>query len=127
MAASGTGTLGVMLAAGFFGRTTFPIFSLSSAHANDFATSEERVELSAALMFWYALGAIASPYISSTLIEQFGPGALFAFVAVGHLGLIIFGLARMRTRPTPEERTNYVYAPRTSFTVGRLLKRSREE
>jgi hypothetical protein len=78
-------------------------------------------------MFWYALGAIASPYVSSTLIEKFGPGALFAFVAVGHLGLIAFGLARMRSRPTPEERTNYVYAPRTSFTIGRLLKRSREE
>ncbi len=126
MIASGTGTLGVMLAAGFFGFTTFPIFSVSSAHANDFATTEQRVELSAALMFWYALGAIASPYISSTLIQEFGPGALFAFVALGHVFLIIFGLARMRSRPTPEERTNYVYAPRTSFTIGRLLKRSRE-
>ncbi|WP_298848681.1 MFS transporter [uncultured Ruegeria sp.] len=127
MAASGTGTLGVMLAAGFFGLTTFPIFSVSSAHANDFATTEERVELSAALMFWFALGAIASPYISSNLIQKFGPGALFAFVAIGHVGLIVFGLARMRSRPTPDERTNYVYAPRTSFTIGRLLKRSREE
>ncbi|WP_170331266.1 MFS transporter [Ruegeria arenilitoris] len=127
MAASGTGTLGVMLAAGIFGLTTFPIFSVSSAHANDFATTEQRVELSAALMFWYALGAIASPYVSSTLIQQFGPGALFAFVAVGHLALIVFGVARMRSRPTPDERTNYVYAPRTSFTIGRLLKRSREE
>ncbi len=126
MAASGTGTLGVMLAAGIFGFTTFPIFSVSSAHANDFATTEQRVELSAALMFWYALGAIASPYVSSTLIQQFGPGALFAFVALGHVFLIVFGLARMRSRPTPEERTNYVYAPRTSFTIGRLLKRSRE-
>ncbi|MEW2917063.1 MFS transporter [Ruegeria sp. ANG10] len=127
MAASGTGTLGVMLAAGIFGLTTFPIFSVSSAHANDFATTEERVELSAALMFWYALGAIASPYISSTLIQQFGPSALFAFVAAGHLVLIVFGLARMRSRPTPDERTNYVYAPRTSFTIGRLLKKSRED
>ena len=126
MAASGTGTLGVMLAAGLFGFTTFPIFSVSSAHANDFATTEQRVELSAALMFWYALGAIASPYISSTLIQQFGPGALFAFVATGHIVLIAFGLARMKSRPTPEERTNYVYAPRTSFTVGNLLKRARE-
>jgi MFS family permease len=126
MAASNTGTLGVMLAAGFFGLTTFPIFSVSSAHANDFATTEERVELAAALMFWFALGAIASPYVTSNLIQQFGPGALFAFVAIGHLGLIIFGLARMRSRPTPDERTNYVYAPRTSFTIGRLLKRSRE-
>ncbi len=127
MAVSGAGTLSVMLAAGLFGFTTFPIFSVSSAHANDFATTEERVELSAALMFWYALGAIASPFVSSTLIQEFGPGALFAYVAVGHVFLIGFGLARMRYRPTPDERTNYVYAPRTSFTIGRLLKRSREE
>ncbi|KIC39654.1 MFS transporter [Leisingera sp. ANG-M7] len=126
MAASGTGTLGVMLAAGFFGFTTFPIFSVSAAHANDFATSAERVELSAALMFWYALGAIASPYVSSALIDSFGPAALFAYVACGHLLLIAFGLNRMRARPVPEERTSYVYSPRTSFTVGRLLKRSRE-
>ncbi|MBY6068188.1 MFS transporter [Leisingera aquaemixtae] len=126
IAASGTGTLGVMLAASFFGFTTFPIFSVSAAHANDFATSAERVELSAALMFWYALGAIASPFVSSALIDSFGPPALFAYVACGHLLLIVFGLNRMRARPVPEERTHYVYAPRTSFTIGRLLKRSRE-
>ncbi|SLN49303.1 putative MFS-type transporter YcaD [Falsiruegeria litorea R37] len=126
MAASGSGTLGVMLAAGFFGFTTFPIFSVSAAHANDFATSEQRVELSAALMFFFALGAIASPYVSSSLIDTYGPGALFAFVAAGHVVLIAFGLTRMRARPTPEERTNYVYAPRTSFTIGRLLRKQRE-
>ena len=126
MAASGTGTIGGMLAAAFFGFTTFPIFSVSAAHANDFATSEQRVELSAALMFWYALGAIASPYISSALIDSFGPPALFAYVAAGHVLLIVFGLSRMRARPAPEDRTRYVYAPRTSFTIGRLLKRARE-
>ncbi len=126
IAASGTGTLGVMLAAGFFGFTTFPIFSVSAAHANDFATSEQRVELSAALMFFFALGAIASPYVSSSLIDTYGPGALFAFVAAGHVALIVFGLTRMRARPTPEERTSYVYAPRTSFTIGRLLRKQRE-
>lgn len=126
MAASGAGMAGVMIAAILFGFTTFPIFSVSAAHANDFATSEQRVELSAALMFFYALGAIASPYVSSALIDTFGPPALFAYVAAGHVLLIIFGLSRMQVRPTPEERTNYVYAPRTSFTIGRLLKRSRE-
>ncbi|WP_122074169.1 MFS transporter [Pseudophaeobacter sp. EL27] len=128
MAASQTGTLGVMLAAGFFGLTTFPIFSLSSAHANDFASSEQRVELSAALMFFFALGAIAAPYVASSLISSYGPPALFAFVALGHVLLIIFGLTRMQARPVPdlEDRTRYVYAPRTSFTIGRLLKRSRE-
>jgi MFS family permease len=119
-------TFGIMATAALFGLTTFPIYSVAAAHAHDFANSHERVELSAALMFWYALGAIASPYVSSSLIESYGPGALFAFVAVGHIALILFGLSRMRSRPSPEDRTNYVYAPRTSFTVGRLLRRQRE-
>ncbi|TMV08912.1 MFS transporter [Ruegeria sediminis] len=126
-AAGGTGTAGVMLAAGLFGFMTFPVFSVSAAHANDFATTEQRVELSAALMFWYAMGAIASPFLASALIQSFGPAALFGLIAAGHLFLIGFGLTRMRARPTPEDRTHYVYAPRTSFTIGRLLKRSREE
>ena len=123
---AGMGTLAVMLSAGVFGFTTFPIFSLSTAHAHDFAKPNERVELAAALMFFYALGAIASPFAASALIESHGPGALFAMIAVGHLALILFGLSRMRARPTPEQRTQYVYAPRTSFIIGRLLKRSRQ-
>lgn len=121
------GTAWVMAAVIFFGLTTFPIFSVSAAHAHDFASSEERVELSAALMFFFALGAIASPLIASTLIEFYGPSALFGFLAVGHLGLVIFGLSRMRARPTAEKRTPYVYAPRTSFLIGRLLKKQRDK
>ncbi len=124
---SGQSTEATMMMAGLFGFTAFPVFSVSSAHANDFATSDERVELSAALMFFYALGAIAAPYVSSALISGYGPKALFAFIAVGHFGLILFGLSRMRSRQTPDERTNYVYAPRTSFTIGRLMKGSREK
>ncbi|WP_377507513.1 MFS transporter [Octadecabacter sp. R77987] len=120
------GTFGVMLAAGFFGLTSFPIYSISAAHAHDFATSEERVELSAALMFFYATGAIASPWLTSALITAFGPPALFAFIALGHVALVVFGLARMRVRQAPDARTPYVYAPRTSFTIGRLLRRSRD-
>ena len=126
MAASSTGITGVMLSAVFFGFTTFPIFSVSAAHANDFATSEQRIELAAALMFFFAIGAIAAPYVASSLIESYGPGALFGFIALGHAILIVFGLTRMRARPTPEDRTKYVYSPRTSFVVGRLLRRQRE-
>ena len=119
------GSRAVMASAVLFGFTTIPIFSVSAAHANDFASSKQRVELSAALMFFYALGAIASPYVVSVLIEVFNPGAMFVFVAVGHVLLIVFGVHRMRTRGTREKRTPYVYMPRSSFTIGRLLRRSR--
>ena len=119
-------TTGVMLTAGLFGLTTFPIYSVAAAHAHDFADASERVELSAALMFYYALGAIAAPLSASALIDLFGPPALFAMIAVGHGVLIIFGLARMRSRAPPTERTRYIYAPRTSFLIGRLTGRSRD-
>lgn len=125
--ASGMGTIGIMLTAGLFGLTTFPIYSVAAAHAHDFASSEERVELSAALMFFFALGAIFAPYLASVLIENFGPSALFLMISTGHAALIVFGLTRMRARPTRKDRTRYVYAPRTSFLVGRLLGRSREK
>ena len=115
-----------MLTAGLFGLTTFPIYSVAAAHAHDFADSSERVELSAALMFYYAVGAIAAPFTASALIDAYGPSALFAMIAVGHAVLIIFGLARMRARATPARRTRYIYSPRTSFLVGRLTGRSRE-
>lgn len=120
------GTLGVMTGAFVFGLTTFPIYSVAAAHAHDFTRPDQRVELSAALMFYFALGAIAAPYVASKLIGAYGPQAMFIMVAVAHLVLVVFGLARMRARPAPADRTRYIYAPRTSFLIGRLTKRIRE-
>lgn len=125
-ASAGLGSWGVMLSAGLFGLTTFPIYSVAAAHAHDFASSDERVELSAALMFYFALGAIFAPYLASLLIENFGPLAMFAMISLAHGVLVIFGLLRMQVRDTTTDRTRYIYAPRTSFQVGRLLGKSRE-
>ncbi|NKB29488.1 MAG: MFS transporter [Rhodobacteraceae bacterium] len=121
------GVAAVMLGSAIFGFMTFPIYSVSAAHAHDFATDDERIELSAALMFLYALGAIASPFGVSWLIEAFGPSAMFAFIAFAHGVLIIYGVVRMRARPSGATRNPYIYVPRTSFWVGRLLRRGRED
>ncbi len=113
----------VFLSALFFGAASFPVFSVASAHANDFAEKGFLVELSASLLFWYGIGAIASPLISSLLIERFGPAALFAFISVAHVLLAVVGFARMVSRPTLEDRTPYRYMPRTSFVLGKLFRR----
>ena len=112
-------------AAAAFGAATFPIYSVAAAHAHDFADTAERVELSAALLFWFAVGAIASPLAASALIDAYGPSALFALIGAVHLVLIAFGLLRMGARPA-RTRTRYVTAPRTSFLIGRLLGARRE-
>lgn len=124
---AGSGTVAVFTSAGLFGFVTLPVYSVSTAHAHDFATSRERVELSAALMFLYAVGAIASPVVTSVLISAFGPSAMFLMIALACLLLILFGLTRMRARPAPADRTAYTYEPRTSFLIGRLLRRGREK
>ncbi len=124
--AQDSGTWGVMSAAFLFGLVSFPIYSVSAAHAHDFADLSERVELSAALMFYYALGAIAAPYVASVLIDVYGPPAMFAMIAAAHLALVGFGLQRMRARPSAAQRTPYIYSPRTSFLVGRLTGRQRD-
>ena len=123
---SDNGAAYILFGSFLFGFFTWPIFSISAAHANDFSNSEERVELSAALIFCYAVGAIASPLITAHLIDKFGSEALFTFILIGHLGLIIFGFLRFRARPTKTIRTPYVSIPRTSFAIGRLLRRSRK-
>ncbi|MDD9724813.1 MFS transporter [Roseovarius sp. SK2] len=118
---------GAMIAAFFFSFTAFPIYSVAAAHANDFATSEQRVELSAALMFFFALGAIAAPFVASALIDRFGPQAMFVMIAVAHAVLIVFSLVRMVARPSAGTRTRYVWSPRTSFLIGRLTRTARED
>lgn len=124
---AGSGTMAVFTAAALIGFATLPIYSVSTAHAHDFAAPLERVELSAALMFLYAVGAIASPLVASVVIEVFGPSAMFLMIALSHVVLIVFGVARMRARPAPATRTAYTYEPRTSFLIGRLLRRGRED
>ncbi|RMD49951.1 MAG: MFS transporter [Alphaproteobacteria bacterium] len=121
VAAAGQGTAAVFAAATAFGMATFPVFSVASAHANDFARPEEAGELSAALIFFYAIGAIASPSLASALVAAYGPEALFALVAVAHLALALIGLMRMFARPSAERRTSYTWVPRTSLLIGRLL------
>lgn len=123
----GLPTSGIMITAFIFGLTTFPIYSVSAAHAHDFADSSQRVELSAALMFWFAIGAIAAPLLATKLMEVFGPYSMFAMIAVGHVALVLFGLRRMGARPTNRDRTRYIWSPRTSFQIGRLTRHDRDD
>ena len=112
----------VIIASCLFGFITVPIYSVATAHAHDFASSDERVELSAALLFYFAIGAIASPIVAAMLIQKFGAGAFFAFIAAAHFLLAVIGGLRILLGDIALSKTPYIYAPRTSFMVGRLTK-----
>ncbi|MEO0664747.1 MAG: MFS transporter [Pseudomonadota bacterium] len=127
VSALASGAAFAIAASALFGFLTVPIFSISAAHAHDFTSDDERAELSAALLFYFAVGAIVSPVAVSALIDAYGPASFFGFIAAGHAALVLYGLVRMRRRPSATDRTSYIYAPRTSFLVGRLLGRERKK
>lgn len=116
--------LGLILASAAFGATSITVYSVAAAHANDFCPPDFVVELNAALIFFYSVGAIAAPLTSAWLIEAFGANGLWWFIAAGHLVLIGFSLYRMTRRRAGAPTTPYRYLPRTSMVLARLFKRT---
>lgn len=115
---------GFYLGAFVFGLTAYPIYSVSAAYANDLAAPDFMVELNAALIFLYSIGAIVSPLISAWLISLAGPEAMFFFMAAVHAALVVFTLFRMTQRRGTGPRTPYRYIPRTSMLLGRMFRSS---
>ncbi|MHA1529125.1 MAG: MFS transporter [Alphaproteobacteria bacterium] len=114
----------IFLGAFVFGMTSYPIYSVSAAYANDFAPKDFVLELNASLVFFYSIGAIMSPIVSARLIAAYGPSALFVFIAAAHLALILFALYRKTRRKAAAPATPYQMVPRTSMIVARLFRRA---
>ena len=67
-----------MIALGFLvGLTTYTLYTLAAAIANDGAAAHEMVLISASLLFVYCVGAIVSPAVASLAMRAYGPAALF--------------------------------------------------
>jgi MFS family permease len=108
-----------------FGSFAMPLFSLSAAHANDRAGKGEFVAVNAALMLFYSFGAIGGPLAASLTMQQFGPSALFVFIACVYVIFIGIILYRMRARSgvPSEQRGRFIALLRTSPIFARLARR----
>ena len=113
----------IFLGAFVFGMTSYPVYSVAAAYANDFAEQDFVVELNAALIFFYSIGAVISPIVTARLIAVYGPSALFVFIAAAHLALMVFALYRKTRRQAAAPATPYQMVPRTSMVVARLFRR----
>lgn len=108
-----------------FGAFAMPLYSLSAAHANDYAREGEFVQVAAGLMFFYSVGAVIGPVSASAVMEWFGPHALFGFTAAVYAAFIVVTLHRMRVRaPAPKgQRGRFTALLRTSPVFMRLARR----
>ncbi len=113
---------GYLVGSFLFGTTTFTIYSVAAAYANDRSPPEFVVDLNASLLFFFSVGAIASPLVTAALVERLGPDAMFHFISVAHAVLIAFSLWRMTRRPAAGPVAPYRYLPRTAATLARFLR-----
>jgi len=109
-----------------FGAFSLPLYSLSAAHANDHAAKDQYVQVAAGLIFFWSSGAMVGPFVSSVLMQAYGPDVLFTFTTVVHGSLIVMTLWRMHVRAgVPREaRSRYHALLRTSLSFMRMADKS---
>lgn len=95
------------------GGVIYPAYSLTVAHANDYAKPEDFVKVSGGLLILYGFGTMGGPLLAAWLMETFGPSGIFAATGTAHA--IFAGYAYYRTfrrnAPPVEERGDFRTTP----------------
>ena len=90
------------------------MFSLILAHTNDFITKDKFVAAGAGLQFAFGLGAISGPFLCSLFMDLVGSKWFFYFFTIFPQLNRIFGIYRMKVRPTKENPdSQFVPVPQT--------------
>lgn len=114
--AAGLSPMTIFIGSALFGGFALPLYSLSSAHANDHCPPGRFVTLAAGLLLFFAAGAFVGSPVAAIAMEHLGPEALFGFICTVHALFLAFVLYRRTRRPAvPRERqTVHVGLLRTS-------------
>lgn len=96
-----------------YGATSYSLYSVTVAHANDFADPAQYVKVSSGLLLLYGLGTIVGPTVGGLVMGWIGPYALFAVTGLAHLGITVYALVRVRLRAAipPSSRESFEVLP----------------
>lgn len=105
-----------------FGASTFPIYTLCVAHANDLVKKKRAVEVSSGLLLTFSIGAVIGPMAAAAVMNAAGHGALFLYSAIAHLFIAAVLLLRAQLRPQLpiENKEGFVAVPGTTPSVFEL-------
>lgn len=120
---------GLLALAALFGGTSFAIYSLAVAHANDHSAETGIVGLSAGLLLVYAVGATIGPFFVGWLADQTVAGVIYGFIACVYLSVAAFGIWRMMQRPPvpADEQGTFVPMSRAGPYAAMIDPRADEE
>ena len=102
-----------------FSFCSLPMFSLILAHTNDYISKEKFVAAGAGLQFIFGFGAISGPFLCSIIMDIIGSNGFFIFLFFFHSLIGIYGIYRMRIRPTVDNPdSQFVAMPQTITPAG---------
>ncbi len=109
----------LLIVAFLVGGLSGPLYSLLIAYANDFLEADDMAAAAGGLIFINGMGAIAGPLITGGMMELFGPGGFWLFVAGLMLAMAGYAGWRMTRRAAvpPEEASAYVGVSPTASAV----------
>lgn len=95
------------------GGVIYPAYSLTVAHANDYARPEDFVKVSGGLLILYGFGTMGGPLLAAWLMETFGPSGIFAATGAAHAIFAGYAYYRTfrRTAPPASERADFKTTP----------------
>ena len=102
-----------------FSFCSLPMFSLILAHTNDYIPKQKFVAAGAGLQFLFGLGAMSGPFLCSIFMNIIGPNGFFIFLFFFHSVIGVFGIYRMKVRPTIDNPdSQFVAMPQTITPAG---------
>ncbi len=102
-----------------FSFCSLPMFSLILAHTNDYISKDRFVAAGAGLQFAFGLGAISGPFLCSIFMDVVGSNGFFIFLFFFHSLIGLFGIYRMKIRPTVDNPdSQFVAMPQTITPAG---------
>ena len=116
--------IGINLLGAAWGAVSFPMYTLTVAHANDHADPSDYVLVSSSLLLMFGIGAILGPMLSSILISLTSPSGLFVFTGIMHLLLAIYlsyRIIRRDSSPT-NDHISYNDALAATYTASQVYE-----
>tara|TARA_B100000989_G_scaffold141746_1_gene105519 strand:+ start:1838 stop:3112 length:1275 start_codon:yes stop_codon:yes gene_type:complete len=102
-----------------FSFCSLPMFSLILAHTNDYISKEKFVAAGAGLQFTFGFGAISGPFLCSIIMDLVGSNGFFIFLFFFHSLIGVYGIYRMKIRPTIDNPdSQFVAMPQTITPAG---------
>ena len=117
------------LLAAVWGAVSYPVYSISVAHANDRAQLGNFVMVSAGLLLMYGVGAVIGPFVASFMMTLGNAPDLFLFTASIHLLLAIYVTLRIlrKKQTTAAEHTPFSDALASTQTRSQIYEEELEK